>query len=557
MATIAARSQRTELVVRDARSPEDFDAIRRLNEAVFAREIGQHSPSEDGRLIDQFEQRSRFYTAWRGDELVGMVCYATGDDGPFSIDAKLDDPSVIDPYRSAAVEIRLLAVKPGERMTRACWLMLRELARDVVQEGYRFALISGIETQQRLYQRAGFTALGPAVKRGGALFTPMMLTLDRFFDFGRTHAHLDLLPSAAASRPMLLTPGPVAVHQDVRVALADAVDLHHRSPEFRELLASIHARLRRLFAVPADTEIVLAGAGGTGATEMLLAAAGQVGSVLVVSNGHFGDRLATMAQDLGIECAVVRYAPEDAFPEADVEAALVASGAQTVAIVDMETSVGCSNRAAVAALRAVTARLGRYLLVDAVSSLGGEPGDLRDLQADAIATVSGKALGGVPGVAILFVRPAFLQARVLPARSHALSIDRHLEAWRARGDLPFTPPIQAFAGLGAALEVMERDGLARKWDRQAAAMALVEAAARELGCEAVPVFAPSATTRTWRPPGGERNSAWAIGQFVARGLKPYQNERYHKPLDVFQTSVMGHIEPADLESRLGSLVEDR
>ncbi len=557
MATVAARAQRTELVVREARDPDDLDAIRRLNEAVFAREIGQHAPSDDGRLIDQFEHRSRFYTAWRGDELVGMVCYGTGDDGPFSIDDKLDDPSVIDAYRAAAVEIRLLAVRPGERMTRACWLMLRELARDVVKEGYRFALISGIETQQRLYQRAGFTALGPPVQRGGARFTPMILTLDRFFDFGRTHTHLDLLPDPARSRPLLLTPGPVAVHRDVRVALADAVDLHHRSAEFRALLASIHARLRGLFAVPADTQIVLAGAGGTGATEMLLAAAGQIGPILVISNGHFGDRLATMAADLGVRCTSVRYAPSDPLPEREIETALLASGARSVAIVDMETSVGCSNRAAVSALRALTRRMGRYLVVDAVSSLGGEPGDLDDLPADAVATVSGKALGGVPGAAILFVRPEFLAARTGPARAHALSIDRHLEAWRARGDLPFTPPIQAFAGLAAALDVMEREGLAHKWERQAEAMALVEAVLEALGCTAVPVFEPSATTRTWRPPGGARDSAWAIAQLVACGLRPYQNERYHAPLDVFQTSVMGHVEPQDLARRLEPLAVER
>ncbi len=557
MATSAARSPLPELVVRRPSSPEDFDALRRLNEAVFAREIGQHQPSDDGRLVDPFEQRSHFYTAWRGDELVGMVCYATGAQGPFSIDAKLDDPTVIDQYRAQAIEIRLLAVTPGERMTRACWLMLRDLARDVVAQGYRYALISGIESQQRLYQRAGFVALGPAVRRGGALFTPMMLTLDRFVDFGRTHAHLDLLPSASARRPLLLTPGPVAVHHDVRAALADAVDLHHRSPEFRVLLAAIHARLRRLFAVPEATEIVLAGAGGTGATEMLIGAAGQIGGLVVVSNGHFGDRLSAMATDLGVACSTVRYRPEDPLPTAEVAAALEASQARTVAVVDMETSVGCSNRAAVHALRELTRARAAHLVVDAVSSFGGEPDGAALLEADAVATVSGKALGGVPGAAILFLRPEFLEARTRPAHAHALSIDRHLDAWRQRGDLPFTPPIQAFAGLGAALDVLEREGLARKHARQAEAMALVEAALRGLGCEPERVLAASATTRTWRPPGGERDSAWAMSRLGALGLQAYQNERYHRPIDVFQTSVMGHLEPPELEHRLARLAGGR
>ena len=561
MAAVAAGSQRTELVVRSARGSADFDAIRRLNEEVFAREIGQHEPSADGRLVDQFETRSHFYTAWRGDELVGMVCYATGEDGPLSIEAKLDDPHVIDDYRRQAIEIRLFAVRPGERNSRAAWLILRDLARDVVQLGYRYALISGIESQMRLYLRSGFTALGPPVRRGDALFTPMVLTLDGFLDFGRRHAHLDLLPEAVGSSKappsILLTPGPVAVHADVRAALAGGVDLHHRSEAFRELLRDVHGRLRRLFRVPEDIEILLAGAGGTGATEMLLVSAGQIGDVLVVINGHFGERLASMAADLGVRTQVVRYSPREPLPLAEVEAALRDESLRSVAVVDMETSVGASNREAVRALRGLTRGLGRYLVVDAVSSLGGEPGLVDDLDADAAATVSGKALGGVPGAAILFLRRAFLEARTGPARSHALSVDRHLDAWRQRSDLPFTPPIQAFVGLDAALRVIEREGLEAKWQRQAQSMAVIETALRRLGCAPVEVYAPSATTRTWQPPGGEHDSRWALGELERRGLLGYQNQRYHLPLDVFQTSVMGHVEEAELKRRLRSRVAPR
>ncbi|MSP21770.1 MAG: aminotransferase class V-fold PLP-dependent enzyme [Dehalococcoidia bacterium] len=561
MAAVAAGPQRTELVVRSARGPADFDAIRRLNEAVFAREIGQHEPSADGRLVDQFEARSRFYTAWRGNELVGMVCYATGAGGPLSIEAKLDDARIIDAYRPTAIEIRLLAVRPGERNSRAAWLMLRDLARDVVQLGYRYALISGIDSQMRLYQRFGFTALGPPVRRRDALFTPMVLTLDGFLDFGRRHVHLDLLPEATAGSeepaPILLTPGPVAVHADVRAALLASVDMHHRSTAFRALLRDVHGRLRRLFRVPDDIEIVLVGAGGTGATEMLLVSAGQIGDLLVVSNGHFGERLASMAADLGIRARVMRYSPHDPLPLAEVEAALGDAAVRSVAVVDMETSVGASNREGVRALRGLTRRLGRQLVVDAVSSLGGEPGYVDDLDADAAATVSGKALGGVPGVAILFLRRSFLEARTGQARSHALSVDRHLDAWRERSDLPFTPPIQAFVGLDAALRVLEREGLETKWRHQAESIAIIEEALRALGCLPVEVYAPSATTRTWQPPGGRHDSSWALAELEHRGLIGYQNQRYHRPLDVFQTSVMGYVEAAELARRLGGMAPER
>lgn len=99
--------------------------------------------------------------------------------------------------------------------------------------------------------------------------------------------------------------------------------------------------------------------------------------------------------------------------------------------------------------------------------------------------------------------------------------------------------------------------MAAKQARQAEAMALVEAAMRALGCSPVPVLAQSATTRTWRSAGGDRDTAWAMARLAAHGLQAYQNERYHRPIEVFQTSVMGNLEPRDLASRLGRLAANR
>jgi hypothetical protein len=52
--------------------------------------------------------------------------------------------------------------------------------------GYTLAVISGITTHQKLYERLGFEPFGPLIRMPRAQFQPMMLTLDRFVS--RAHA---------------------------------------------------------------------------------------------------------------------------------------------------------------------------------------------------------------------------------------------------------------------------------------------------------------------------------------------------------------------------------
>jgi hypothetical protein len=156
-----------------AESDVEFEQIHRLNHRTFAQEIPQHEPSHTGRLVDKFHDKNTYLIAKHDGRVVGML--SVHDSPPFSVAARLPDPSLLDaPARR--MEVRLLAVEAAHRggvvMAGLLWSAL-ELARGRYDEVY----ISGVAERVDMYRRLGFRALGPPVADGAAAFVPMRVTL--------------------------------------------------------------------------------------------------------------------------------------------------------------------------------------------------------------------------------------------------------------------------------------------------------------------------------------------------------------------------------------------
>lgn len=156
-----------------AASDEDYAALRRLNHEIFAEELRQHAGTGTGLLIDRFEAKSRFLLAWRGEELVGMV--SLHGEPPYSVEQKLSDPSLLDRFEGRKLEVRLLAIRPGERNRMALAGLLGRVLEVAREEGWRWLLISGLRERAAFYERLGFTAIGPAVRSGEAWYAPMVM----------------------------------------------------------------------------------------------------------------------------------------------------------------------------------------------------------------------------------------------------------------------------------------------------------------------------------------------------------------------------------------------
>lgn len=344
---------------------------------------------------------------------------------------------------------------------------------------------------------------------------------------------------------ILLNPGPANTTPSVRQALVTP-DLCHREPEFFRVLRSCRERLVRLAGGGQAWSAVAFAGSGTAAVEAAIASAvPPAGGLVVVANGVYGDRMARIARAHRIPAEVVAadiFTPVD---PAAVEAALARRPeASHVALVHHETTTGLLNP--VAEVARVAARRGRRVIVDAVSSLFGEPLDLGLEALDFVAVSANKCLQGLPGVAFVLARRRALEALGdREPRSVYLDVHGH---WRAqeRDDTPFTPAVQVLHAAEQALVELEAEGVARRLERYAANARVLRAGMARLGFEIlVPADARSRLLTAFRLPAGIGYEA-LHDAMKRRGYIIYAGQGDLRTY-AFRVANMGTLAPADME----------
>ncbi|MBT8081660.1 MAG: 2-aminoethylphosphonate--pyruvate transaminase [Gammaproteobacteria bacterium] len=257
---------------------------------------------------------------------------------------------------------------------------------------------------------------------------------------------------------ILLNPGPVTLTDRVRGAMAKA-DWCHREPEFAALTQSINARLAGVYDTPGDdyVSVLLTGSGTLAVEAMLTSFAPVKSRTLVVANGVYGERMATMLETMGRPCEVLSAEWDAPIDLAAVEEALIADpGISHVATVHHETTTGRLNP--VGEIGALCARLGRALLLDAVSSFGAEEINFHDWNLAAVAATANKCLHGVPGLSFVIAqREALAETHDSPGSMY-LDLRRYYSAQHGDGYSPFTQAVQVAFALDAALDEFHEDG---------------------------------------------------------------------------------------------------
>ena len=284
----------------------------------------------------------------------------------------------------------------------------------------------------------------------------------------------------------LMTPGPTPVPPAVLAAMSVPV-IHHRTPEFRAVLARLLGRLQEVYRTAGD--VALFASSGTGGMEGAVANLCSPGDrVLVVSAGNFGERWASLARAYGCDLVHVRYAWGETPSADDVVSALAeAGGAKALFLVHSETSTGVV--ADVRQIAAAIAGSGTLTVVDAISSLGAVPLETDAWGLDVVVSGSQKALMTPPGLATTSVSSAALAA-ARESRSGRFYFDwaRTLEAQAEEPPVnPFTPAIPLVVGLDVALALLLEEGLEAAFDRHARLGRACRAGVKALGLE---LFSP-------------------------------------------------------------------
>jgi 2-aminoethylphosphonate-pyruvate transaminase len=258
---------------------------------------------------------------------------------------------------------------------------------------------------------------------------------------------------------ILLTPGPLTT--TLRTKLAMLKDWGSWDNDFNALTASVRQRLLDIVHGH-DTQVVVPLQGsGTFSVEAAVATlvppAANGGHVLVPDNGAYCKRAAKISQMMGRKATLMPVAEDTPVSAAAVEAQLQADPSIThVILIHCETGTGVENP--LAAVAAVCERLGKGLIVDAMSSFAALPIDARHVRWDALIAASGKCLEGVPGMGFVFIRKAVLEACAGNSQSLAMDLhDQHVYMGKT-GQWRFTPPTHVVAALAEAITQFVEEG---------------------------------------------------------------------------------------------------
>jgi len=298
----------------------------------------------------------------------------------------------------------------------------------------------------------------------------------------------------------LVTPGPVAVSERVRRAMAEEL-IHHRAPGFQPVLRDVREKLKQLFQT--RQEVLLLASSGTGAMEACVSNLLSQGErAVVVRAGKFGERWAELCEAYGVRPVCVDVEWGRAVRPEEVQAAFEAApDARALLVQASETSTGVFHPVRELA-EVVHQKPGRMIVVDGISALGVHDLPMDTWGLDALLSGSQKSLGLPPGlafVALSQIAQAALKESTQPR--YYFDLRKELEG-QPRGQTAYTPAVSLIVGLREALGVILDEGLPAVFARYERMAGIMRAAVEALGLTLFAPESPSFACTALRVPVG-------------------------------------------------------
>lgn len=264
----------------------------------------------------------------------------------------------------------------------------------------------------------------------------------------------------------LLGPGPSDVHPRVLRAMATPL-VGYLDDYYVEVMDDVQELLQYLFRT--DNEYTLAVSGtGSAAMETALSNLLEPGeTVLVPSNGYFGQRMGQVAERAGAEVVTVDAPWGAPLETSAVERAFDEHQPTVFGFVHGETSTGVRQRN-IDELVDVAHAHDAYVVADTVASLGGVEFHTDAWGVDVVYSGSQKCLSAPPGASpITFSDRAMekVRSRETAVRSWYLDLTDVWEYWGDERNYHHTGPISTMYALREALRMVAEEGIENRWAR--------------------------------------------------------------------------------------------
>lgn len=256
---------------------------------------------------------------------------------------------------------------------------------------------------------------------------------------------------------ILFTPGPLNTSDSTKKAMQ--IDLGTRDVEYQTIVNGMCHQLLRLAHCQDDTYSLIfqQGSGTFGVESVLSTAIPKEDGVLILANGAYGQRMASICERAGIAYTIVRFDMTKSLPLQQVAEAVSQSAYSYCAFVHCETTAGVLND--LVGLMDIMHQYQKKTIVDGMSSFGSMEIDIQGLDIDFLVTSANKCLHGVPGVSLIFAKNKTLEACQGQARSYALDLyDQYAYMKQYPGSFRFTSPTHVLLALHQALMELEANG---------------------------------------------------------------------------------------------------
>ena len=257
---------------------------------------------------------------------------------------------------------------------------------------------------------------------------------------------------------LLLTPGPLTTSEEVKQAMD--FDYCTWDDDYKRITQSFRHSLLDVANVTDDeyTTVPIQGSGTYGVESVISSTVSDDDKLMIAINGAYGRRISEMADIYGIDHVDLVVDEREPITLDLVKEYLEKYPDVThFAMIHCETTTGILNP--IEDIIPYVSERGITTIVDAMSSFGGVPIEVKDLKIDYLISSSNKCIQGVPGFSFVIARKSALEKT--KGISRTLSLDlygQYIEMERNHGKWRFTSPTHVVHAFVEALKELEEEG---------------------------------------------------------------------------------------------------
>jgi len=277
-----------------------------------------------------------------------------------------------------------------------------------------------------------------------------------------------LLEPANVPARKLFGPGPSNLSKEVEKSLNQPL-LGHLHAEFLKIMDDVREGTKYVFQTKNKLTFVVSGTGHAGMECALMNLLEQGEKILVVRNGLWGERAASLSKRLNFNVDIVN-APDGSFVSlSDFKEALNKSKPAAVFICQGESSTGVLHP--LEGYGQACHDVGALFIVDTVASLGATPFNSDELLVDCVYSASQKVLNAPPGLAPISFSDVAVEkmknrkTQVPSFYFDALELGNYWGCFDEARRYHHTGPVLLVYSLREALAVIIREGIEASIER--------------------------------------------------------------------------------------------